>query len=47
MDNKMSVNEFIKFVKEHFPEATFKATSKDGTVFKSKGWNDEVYVNKK
>lgn len=43
----MTVNEFIKKIKEHFPDAVYKATSKDGTVFKSKGWNDyEIQSNK-
>ena len=36
----MSVNEFIKLIKKEFPNAVYKATSKDGIVFKSKGWVD-------
>jgi len=43
----MSVNEFIKLIKKEFPDAVYKATSKDGIVFKSKGWVDyEVQSNK-
>ena len=43
----MSVNEFIKMVKKSFSDAEYKATSKDGIVFKSKGWDDEIQTNKK
>jgi len=43
----MSVNEFIKKIKKSFPDAVYKATSKDGIVFKSKGWADyEIQSNK-
>lgn len=42
----MSVNEFIKILKKSFPDAVYKATSKDGIVFKSKGWDDEIQSNK-
>jgi len=43
----MTVNEFIKKIKEHFPDAVYKATSKDGIVYKSKGWEDyEIQSNK-
>lgn len=43
----MSVNEFIKLIKSEFPNAVYKATSKDGIVFKSKGWVDyEIQSNK-
>lgn len=43
----MTINEFIKVIKEHFPNAAYKATSKDGIVFKSKNWREyEVQLNK-
>lgn len=43
----MTVNEFIKNIKKHFPDAVYKATSKDGIVYKSKGWEDyEIQSNK-
>jgi hypothetical protein len=44
----MSVNEFIKQLQKTFGEdLTYKATSKDGIVFKSKGWDDyEIQSNK-
>lgn len=42
----MTVNEFIKNIKEHFPDAVYRATSKDGIVYKSKGWDDEIQSNK-
>lgn len=42
----MTVNEFIKIIKKSFPDAVYKATSKDGIVFKSKGWDDEIQSNK-
>lgn len=43
----MSVNEFIKKIRKSFPDAVYKATSKDGIVFKSKGWDDyEIQSNK-
>jgi hypothetical protein len=43
----MSVNEFIKLIKKEFPNAVYKATLKDGIVFKSKGWVDyEIQSNK-
>lgn len=34
----MTINDFIKLIKTEFPDAVYKATSKDGIVFKSKGW---------
>jgi hypothetical protein len=38
----MSINDFIKECKELFGEnITYKATSKDGVAFKSKGWDDK------
>jgi hypothetical protein len=43
----MTINNFIKKIKKHFPDAVYKATSKDGIVFKSKGWDDyEIQSNK-
>ena len=40
----MTINEFIKQCKKLFgPDIEYKATSKDGQVFKTKGWrNDKV-----
>ena len=39
----MTINDFIKECKELFGEdITYKATSKNGVAFKSKGW-DEKY----
>lgn len=46
-DKQVSANEFIKFVKEHFPEAEYKATRNNGQVFKSKGWDDAIHTNEK
>lgn len=44
----MTVNEFIKKIKESFgKDVTYRATSKDGIVFKSKGYDDEIHTNKK
>ena len=38
----MTINDFIKECKELFGEdITYKATSKDGVAFKSKGWDDK------
>lgn len=43
----MTINDFIKTIREHFPNAAYKATSKDGIVFKSRNWSDyEVQSNK-
>ena len=39
--NKMTINEFLKDIQKHFGHVEYKATSKDGQVFKSKGWKDE------
>jgi len=37
----MTINEMIKQLKKHFGnDIQYKATSKDGTVFKTKGWED-------
>jgi hypothetical protein len=41
----MTINELLKEMKKYFPNMEYKATSKEGLVFKSKGWTD--YENKK
>ena len=35
----MSINEFLKSIQKHFGNVEYKATSKDGQTFKSKGWD--------
>ena len=38
----MTINEFIKQCKKLFGhDIEYKATSKDGQVFKTKGWRDD------
>ena len=38
----MTINEFIKQCKKVFgSDIEYKATSKDGQVFKTKGWRDD------
>ena len=38
----MTINEFIKQCKKVFgDDIQYKATSKDGQVFKTKGWKDD------
>ena len=38
----MTINDFIKQCKELFgDDIIYKATSKDGITFKSKGWSDK------
>ena len=38
----MTINEFIKECKKVFgDDIQYKATSKDGQVFKTKGWRDD------
>ena len=38
----MTINEFIKHCKKVFgDDIQYKATSKDGQVFKKKGWRDD------
>jgi len=38
----MTINEFIKQCKKVFgDDIQYKATSKDGQVFKTKGWRDD------
>ena len=39
----MSVNEFIKDLTKLFGKVSYKATNKDGLVFKTKDW-DEVNI---
>ena len=36
----MTVNEFLKKMREVFPNMEFRATDKEGRTFKSKGWRD-------
>jgi len=41
----MTINEFIKQCKKLFgDDIQYKATSKDGQVFKTKGWRDDKVV---
>lgn len=34
-----TVNEFVKQMRNLFSDIEYRATSKDGVVFKSKGWD--------
>jgi hypothetical protein len=45
----MTINDFIKECKKLFGnDIEYKATSKDGQVFKTKGWRDDkVGINKR
>jgi hypothetical protein len=44
----MTINEFIKECKKLFGnDIEYKATSKDGQVFKTKGWRDDKVVANK
>ena len=45
----MTINDFIKECKKLFGnDIEYKATSKDGQVFKSKGWRgDKVGINQR
>jgi hypothetical protein len=44
----MTINEFIKQCKKVFgDDIQYKATSKDGQVFKTKGWRDDKVVANK
>ena len=45
----MTINEFIKQCKKVFGnDIEYKATSKDGQVFKTKGWRDDkVGINQR
>ena len=43
----MTINEFIKLMKKNFSNIEYRATSKDGQVFKSHGWdtaNDKIQL---
>jgi hypothetical protein len=41
----MTINDFIKECKKLFGnDIEYKATSKDGQIFKTKGWRDDVKV---
>jgi len=41
----MTINDFIKECKKLFGnDIEYKATSKDGQVFKSKGWRDDTKI---
>jgi hypothetical protein len=35
----MTINEFLKAIQKNFGKVEYKATSKDGQTFKSKGWD--------
>jgi len=41
----MTVNQFIKKMREAFPNLEYRAKDKEGRVFKSIGWRD--YENQK
>jgi hypothetical protein len=44
----MTINDFIKECKKLFGnDIEYKATSKDGQVFKTKGWRDDKVVANK
>jgi hypothetical protein len=44
----MTINEFLKAIQKEFGHVEYKATSKDGQIFKSKGWRDDkVGINKR
>ena len=41
----MTINDFIKECKKVFGnDIQYKATSKDGQVFKTKGWRDDTKI---
>jgi hypothetical protein len=41
----MTINDFIKECKKVFgSDIQYKATSKDGQVFKTKGWKDDTKI---
>jgi hypothetical protein len=47
MQNKCSINDFLKAIQKEFGQVEYKATSKNGQVFKSKGWkNDKIQFDK-
>ena len=39
-----TINDFIKAIQKEFGHVEYKATSKDGLVFKTKGWKDDKMV---
>jgi len=44
----MTINEFLKAIQKEFGKVEYRATSKDGQTFKSKGYdNAEMELNKK
>jgi hypothetical protein len=44
----MTINDFLKAIQKEFGHVEYKATSKDGQVFKSKGWRDDkVGINQR
>ena len=44
MQGKDTINDFIKAIQKEFGHVEYKATSKDGIVFKTKGWRDAKVV---
>lgn len=40
--SKITVNEFIKEIKTLFGAVEYKATSKEGKVFKTKGYDEAI-----
>lgn len=44
MQDKCTINDFLKAIQKHFGNVEYKATSKDGLVFKTKGWKDDKMV---
>jgi len=40
----VTINDFLKAIQKHFGHVEYKATSKDGQVFKSKGWRDDTKI---
>ena len=44
----MTINDFLKAIQKEFGQVEYKATSKDGQTFKSKGWdNAQVEFDKR
>ena len=43
---KITVNEFLKEIKKHFGSFEYKATSKNGQVFKSSGYDQKNKFDK-
>jgi hypothetical protein len=37
----MTINEFLKAIQKEFGQVEYRATSNDGKVFKSKGWESK------